>query len=55
MNNEFWENCCSLDFFDYLCTQIRKMKVVYGDGSEDTNKMKLVKNDKGEWKVSLGK
>ena len=31
------------------------MKVVYGDGSEDTNKIKLVKNDKGEWKVSLGK
>ena len=27
MNNEFWENCCSLDFFDYLCTQIRKLKV----------------------------
>lgn len=34
---------------------IVKMKVVYGDGSEDTNKIKLVKNDKGEWKVSLGK
>lgn len=31
------------------------MKVVYGDGSEDTSKIKLVKNDKGEWKVSLGK
>lgn len=26
---------------------IVKMKVVYGDGSEDTNKIKLVKNDKG--------
>lgn len=34
---------------------IVKMKVVYGDGSEDTNKIKFVKNDKGEWKVSLGK
>ena len=34
---------------------IVKMKVGYGDGSEDTNKIKLVKNDKGEWKVSLGK
>ena len=34
---------------------IVKMKVVYGDGSEDTNKIELVKNDKGEWKVSLGK
>lgn len=31
------------------------MKVVYGDGSEDTNKIKLVKNDKGEWKISFGK
>ena len=31
------------------------MKVVYGDGSEDTNKIKLVKNDKGEWKMSFGK
>ena len=31
------------------------MKVVYGDGSEDTSKIKLVKNDMGEWKVSLGK
>ena len=31
------------------------MKVVYGDGSEDTNKMKLVKNDKGEWKLTLGR
>ena len=34
---------------------IVKMKVVYGDGSEDTNKIKLVKNDKGEWKISFGK
>ena len=34
---------------------IVKMKVVYGDGSEDTNKIKLVKNDKGEWKMSFGK
>ena len=34
---------------------IVKMKVVYGDGSEDTSKIKLVKNDMGEWKVSLGK
>lgn len=31
------------------------MKVVYGDGSEDTSKIKLVKNDKGEWKISFGK
>ena len=34
---------------------IVKMKVVYGDGSEDTSKIKLVKNDKGEWKISFGK
>ena len=32
-----------------------KMKMVYGDGSEDTSKVKLVKNDKGEWKMSFGK
>ena len=32
-----------------------KMKIVYGNGDEDTQKMKLVKNDKGEWKISFGK
>ena len=32
-----------------------EMKLVYGDGSEDTEKMKLVKNDNGDWKLTLGK
>lgn len=31
------------------------MKTVYGDGSEDTSKMKLVKNSKGDWKISMNK
>ncbi|MDY3846838.1 MAG: DUF4878 domain-containing protein [Prevotella sp.] len=31
------------------------MKTVYGDGTEDSNKMKLVKNSKGEWKISMNK
>ena len=32
-----------------------KMKMVYGDGSEDTSKVKHDKNDKREWKMSFGK
>ena len=32
-----------------------KMKIVYGNGDEDTQKMKLVKNDDGDWKLTMGK
>ena len=32
-----------------------KMKIVYGNGDEDTQKMKLVKNDDGDWKLTVGK
>ena len=32
-----------------------ELKMVYGDGSEDTQKMKLVKNDNGDWKLTMGK
>ena len=32
-----------------------KMKMVYGDGSEDTQDLKLVKNDDGDWRLTMGK
>ena len=32
-----------------------KIKIVYGNGDEDTQKMKLVKNDDGDWKLTMGK
>ena len=32
-----------------------KMKMVYGDGSEDTQDLKLFKNDDGDWRLTMGK
>lgn len=29
--------------------------ITYGDGSSDEDKMKLIKNAKGEWKISMNK
>ncbi len=32
-----------------------KTKMVYGDGSEDTDKLEFVLTEDGQWKASLGK
>ena len=32
-----------------------EMKIVYGNGEEKTDKVKLKKNDKGEWRIIWGK
>lgn len=32
-----------------------EMKIVYGNGEEKTEKVKLAKNDKGEWRITWGK
>lgn len=29
MDNEFRENFCSMDFFDYLCTQKQEIKILW--------------------------
>lgn len=32
-----------------------KVKMIYGDGTDETQDVKMVLNDKGEWKATMGK